>query len=585
MKTGICFLLLLVLIPAYAQNKASQKAYKKAVAYFNKGNAAEGFASLQKSLQADSTNKKALYATGYYRFQARQYDSAQIAFDKLIRLYPNDTTFYHYRALTHLYTGHYEEAERDLKQAIALNATDENAWNDLGYLYYQWNQPLEAAIALDKSLSIRPGRTAWYYKALLAYAQNDRLHAKEYLQKSLQADPAYANALRLQANLLAEDQKYADAAQVYATLLKSGDIEDDDFLDWGLLYYRQKKYADALYYFTLPENPTDPNLRYYTGLTQYQLKNYADALQSLRQATAGLDSLDEDNAPILYDRAIVAFQAGNRTGARRDFFRAVYLMPEIVQQKNQEGDTLTLLGNAALLLNRLYQPGQLDSLQLAGYRDRVVAMLEENAADAQALEAANRAVRLDTANADSYFLRSRVHYLQGNYTQSLNDLNRVVALQKNKAGSYEHYWRGLVYSAMERYDDALRELDEAVRTDGQEVAYYADRALTLDALGQYEKALRDVNQAMQLETQDDKTYLTLIRASLLNDAGQYVQALADCEKVLAIQPANAVAYCMRGYAHKGLHQPTQAQADFTKALQLDPDLDEARNGLAGLNEQ
>lgn len=585
MTAKVLLFFLILFSTAHAQHKASQKAYKKAIALFNKGDMAAGFGYLAKSLQADSSNKKALYASGYYHFQAQRYDTARRAFDKLIRLYPKDTAFYHYRALTRLHTGDYGAAETDLKQALALDATDETAWNDLGYVYYQWQKPAEAAAALEKSLGIRPNRTAWYYKALLAREANDRKRTAENLQKSLQLDPQYANALRLKASLLAEDKKYAEAAAVYEGLLKSGDIEDGDFADWGMLYYWQKKYDDALHYFSMPDNATDPNLQYYTALAQFRLKKYAEARQNMGLATQQLDSLDEANAPVFHDRAIVRFQAGDRPGALRDFFRAVYLLPEITRQRGQTGDTLELLGNAALLLNRLHTPRQLDSVQVAGYHDRVAALLADGLADARMLEWASYAVRLDTAGAETYLLRSRVHYAQANYPDALHDLGRVFALRKNTAASHEHYWRAMVYSAMENYAAALPDFDSAIRLDGREPAYHADRALALGVLGKHTEALRDIKRALELETDDDKTYLMLIRASLLNDAGQYAQALADCETVLASQPANAVAYCTRGYAHKGLNHNAQAIADFARSLQLDPELDAARAGLDELTEQ
>ncbi len=581
----VACLLCLFVTPLLGQSKAAQKAYRKAVSAFNKGEAEAGFAGLHKALRADSTYKQALYATGYYRFQARQYDSARAAFDRLIRLYPADTSFYHYRALTHLYTGRLEAAEQDLKKALSLYANDENTWNDLAYVYYQQDKSRESAEALERSLSIKPSRSAWYYKALLAHSLDDRKAARENVEKALQMDAQYANARRLKAELLAEDGKYTEAAQIYENLLKTGEIEDEDFTDWGLLYYRQKKYEDALHYFTMPDSTDDPDRLYYTGLTQFRLKKYADARNSLEAATRDLDSLDEDNAPIYYDRAIVRFQSGDRSAARRDFFRSVYLMPEIARQKNQAGDTLDLLGNATLLLNRLYTPRQLDSLLLAGYTDRAEAMLEEGEADDVTLTAANQVVKIDSLRPEAYFLRGRVQYFRQDYPAALRDLQQLFALRKNNAGSYEHYWRGLVYSAMDAYDNALRDYDRAIEMDPNEPAYYTDRALVLSVTGAGGKAIGDVNRAIELEKSDDTTYLVLIRASLLNDIGQHGQALKDCETVIARQPNNALAYCTRGYAHLGLNENQQAHSDFAKALALDPDLEEARFGLDELDEK
>ncbi|MDJ1499219.1 tetratricopeptide repeat protein [Xanthocytophaga agilis] len=584
-RIGILFIFSLFISTVYSQNKASEKAYKKAISYFNKGQAVEGFDYLQKALKADSTHKKALYALGYYQFQAQKYDSARMAFDRLIVHYPKDTSFYHYRALTRLYTEDYTGAEKDFQHVLSIDPKDETAWNDLGYLYYQWGKEKEANEALDRSISVRPSRSAWYYKALLAYEQDEKGKAKDYVQKALVLDPAYPNALRLNATLLAEDKKYPEAVKIYEGLLQAGEIEDEDFLDWGMIYYRQKKYEDALYYFDLPDSTDNVNLLYYKGLTQYRLKKYPEALTSLNQATQELDSEAEENAPILYDLAIVKFQAGSRKEAVEDFLHSIYLMPEIAQQRNQVGDTLELLGNAVLLLNRLYTPGQLDSVRIMGYYDRADALVEDGDIGEDALHSINQAISLDTLGSNAYFLRARIYYFQEKYAEALRDMNKVFLLKKNTLKSYEHYWRGLVYSAMDAFDNALTDYNKAIQLEPSESTYYADRALVLSAIGENSSALQDINQAMQLEKENDHTYLILIRASLLNDEGQYEQAIRDCDTVITAQPENALAYCMRGFAHKGLRQTPKALADFTKALSLEPDMEEAKAGLEDLDGQ
>ncbi len=580
---GVLVSILFVSVPTFAQNKVSEKAYKKAIASFNKGKAPEGFAYLRASLHADSTSKKALYALGYYHFQFKTYDSSQVVFDKLIRLYPQDTTFYQYRALTYLYTEHYEQAEMDLKKALSLDASNESAWNDLGYLYYQWGRTADAVTALDKSLSIKPSRTAWYYKALLAYDEETAIKAQEYLQNALTLDSQYPQALRLKATLLAENKKYSEASQIYEGMLNRGDIEDEDFLSWGMLYYWQKKYEDALHYFTMPEFTEDTELWYYTGLTQYQLKQYKAALESFKKATQTLDTLDESQASVFYNRAMVRFQNSDRAGALQDFFRAIYLSPELVAQKHQAGDSLQLLGNAGLMLNRQYTPTQLDSVQIAGYQDRAYAMLGEGIADNETMRLANMAIKLGPNEPESYFLRARISYFQGEPMAAMADMKKVFSLKEKNVSAYEHYWRGLVYSTMDAYENALQDFDHAIRMESSEPSYYIDRALVLAAIGNNSKALQDVNEAMKLENQgDDHSYLLLVRASLLNDMEQYTQAITDCESVLFLQPDNALAYCMRGYAYSGLNHKLKAQADFVKALQLDPEMNEAKDGLAQL---
>src|SRR3712207_1525491 len=79
---------------ACGQAKPAQAAYKKAIGYLNKGKTEKGFAYLDRALQVDSTYREAWYAKGYYAFGGNDYPAALEAFNKLIRMYPGDTTFY-----------------------------------------------------------------------------------------------------------------------------------------------------------------------------------------------------------------------------------------------------------------------------------------------------------------------------------------------------------------------------------------------------------------------------------------------------------------------------------------------------------
>jgi tetratricopeptide (TPR) repeat protein len=56
-----------------------------------------------------------------------------------------------------------------------------------------------------------------------------------------------------------------------------------------------------------------------------------------------------------------------------------------------------------------------------------------------------------------------------------------------------------------------------------------------------------------------------------SEQGDYAQAIADFTKAIELDPNNATAYFNRGLAQVNLGDPEQAIADFTKAIELDPD--------------
>jgi Flp pilus assembly protein TadD len=50
--------------------------------------------------------------------------------------------------------------------------------------------------------------------------------------------------------------------------------------------------------------------------------------------------------------------------------------------------------------------------------------------------------------------------------------------------------------------------------------------------------------------------------------GQYEQALADFDKLLELDQANATAYFLRGIVHSQIAEREEASTDFEKALDL-----------------
>jgi tetratricopeptide (TPR) repeat protein len=64
--------------------------------------------------------------------------------------------------------------------------------------------------------------------------------------------------------------------------------------------------------------------------------------------------------------------------------------------------------------------------------------------------------------------------------------------------------------------------------------------------------------------------------------GHYHEALPHFDRALEMDPNSWTAYYQRGLAHDNLHEQDEAAADYTAALNLKPDLVEARVALAAI---
>jgi tetratricopeptide (TPR) repeat protein len=576
----IVLIVVLLLICSWVQAQSTAKeAYDKAIDYMNKGNTRQGFEYLDKSLAADPTYYDALYARGFYLFVQADYEKAATNFDSLLVRHPQDTAAYRYRGLSRMYLKNFAEAEKDLLTAFTLDSTDHTIYSDLGYFYYQTMEYGAAKTYLDKSIRIKPSRFAHYQKAQTHYNLNEFNETLATLAPLLKEDPKDADALRLQALVYLNTKKYPESIRIYEQLLANGDIDEpDDFLNWGLTYYMQKKYTQALVYFNTPKKHTDSELYYYTGLAYYKLKNNKKALKSLHKAVQYMAEAGEEQAPVFYDRAIVRSTMKDNAGAAQDYLQAVALLPEITRQRNQFGDTLSLLGNAATLLKGLYTQKQLDSVSAIGYRHRAENLFETEGLEEEALQAINYSLQLLPNQEQSLFTRARIHYFYEDYTKALQDANKAIELDKSQAKADYFHLRGLIYYQMENAGKARQDFDKAIALDPENTSYYYERAFALADTGNYAEALADMNKAMSMDTDSKVPYL-IARADFYNQLGQFSKALADCEEVMLKSRDQAIVYYQRGVARFGLKNYSEAITDFTRAIQLEPDFTDARQKL------
>jgi tetratricopeptide (TPR) repeat protein len=299
----------------------------------------------------------------------------------------------------------------------------------------------------------------------------------------------------------------------------------------------------------------------------------------MNQAVRLTNEENQESAALFYNRAIVRFNLKDKKGAVSDYLKAISLTPEITRQQDRFGDRLDVLGNAAIVLKGLYSQKEVDSVTAVGYQQRAYALLEENnGQEREALNYINQALSLDNKSGKSYYTRARINYLQEEYSQALQDVNKAISLGQQEEEDGFYYLRGLIFYEMDLPQKAYQDFSKAITIDSKSPDYYYDRAFASAGLGEYKEAISDIDQALALDQESRFTYL-LARSGFYNESHLYEKALADCDEVLGKMPDRAVVYYQRGVALSGLKRYNEAVADFTKALRIAPDFAEASDAL------
>ena len=187
--------------------------------------------------------------------------------------------------------------------------------------------------------------------------------------------------------------------------------------------------------------------------------------------------------------------------------------------------------------------------------------------------------------------------------------NAVTFLQ-SPSDDFEFYAKGAAYAVLKNYDLALVNFDQAIQQNPLKIIAYIRRGRVHSQRGAFASALADFDKAIQLVAgrsasieqsktfskgkkdpstadiqRDPRPWLENVRpeAAYIDRGRTYLQqddndrAIADFTKAIELDPEGANAYNHRGVAYAGKLDFDSAIADFDKAIQLDPLLNNAHS--------
>ncbi len=563
--------------PTYCQTPALEKKYQEAIQFFNDEKTEKGFALLDQILAEAPNYEEARFARSYYAMQQEDYLDALQDYHYLILQNPEDAQNYLYRGQAYLMLEMLAEAEEDYLLAYQLDSTQIDISNALGSLYFFMGLHQDAQYYLNKSIQQQAkDPIAYYYKAYSHFEQQDFESAFNSISQYLTLTNNELDGQRLKAMILIAQNKPSSAIAIFDALERQDDIifEEEDFFYWAKAYYLQKKYEEAKFYLELPENPSYLPIYYYLGKIHYHLNQSEKSLQLLSKVIqVWQDAEPEEIAPVYYDRAIVHSKQNKPQVALQDFLQALYLMPELAQQKNHKGTAIPLLGNALVMLKLDTTSQQIDSVLVKGYQaraERLIALGDSN----KALVACQMALSIAPNNAKSLTLRAIAQLIKRNFVDALQDLETAQKSTVPQDLQEVFYVKALLYRAQNQADSVAKYLDKALALEigKTKPEIFQEKAYWLAEKGDFEQAIQYIDRALKLEA-DNLDFLNE-RATYYLKAMKYQACIDDCNQVLVKNPRDPQALYQRGLAYKGLERYQEAYNDFEEILLLYPNEEE-----------
>ncbi len=238
---------------------------------------------------------RAYFAAADAALNARDYGSAEVLLDEVIRREPANGYAYHLRgrARCNAFSQKDQEALADLKKAISLGVVNSSIYEFQARIYDGAKQREQAIEALTKAIKLNPSDQKFYrWRASLYFDSGKKKQAKADYDKAISLDPKGPYLRLLRAQLLESMARYDEALADYAKAAEY-DSGRDRVLKrgaalkaWSVLLMKLGRYEEAITVVNkgIAMDKSDDELIKLRGDNYAALKKYDAAIKDYSRA-------------------------------------------------------------------------------------------------------------------------------------------------------------------------------------------------------------------------------------------------------------------------------------------------------------
>jgi tetratricopeptide (TPR) repeat protein/S1-C subfamily serine protease len=179
--------------------------------------------------------------------------------------------------------------------------------------------------------------------------------------------------------------------------------------------------------------------------------------------------------------------------------------------------------------------------------------------------------------------------LQGNYAKAMSLWNikknqlaenaisqAIAAISRDQASKYYYVWkdRSIILQALEKYDEALKAIDIAIKLGSNDLRLLNDKASILGAQKQYLDAIAIYDDIIRKQPE---AYAYNNRGIAKSNVGRNQEAIVDFDRAITLSPKYVQAYINRGIPKSELGNKQEAITDYNRAIALNPKSAQAYN--------
>jgi tetratricopeptide (TPR) repeat protein len=311
----------------------------------------------------------------------------------------------------------------------------------------------------EQALKSKPNwPAAQYQMAETLVALHQIPEAMTFFSKAQAGVPKSALVRNRMAEVLAGEKKFADAISVYELMRADGvaDLRALDGMSAAFQLSGKYKEAEEVLKEACQKHTQNPEPYYKLGLHYALVRDYDGALKVLEQAR----QLSPADARIAKAISLAELRRGNLDRAIVEARRVMELVPERIGEQFYLATLLEekkLDPEAAQLYEKVLQQS---ASHVAALNNLALLRLRQDRAD-ESVELARKAASLASENPGVMDTYAWVRSHTGELAESRKMLETVVA--KAPENATYHYHLGVVYQRLQLKDDALKQVDLALR--------------------------------------------------------------------------------------------------------------------------
>ena len=242
-----------------------------------------------------------------------------------------------------------------------------------------------------------------------------------------------------------------------------------------------------------------------------------------------------------YVQARTSYEEGNYQAAVTQLSEYIYKTKNV---KRREARAYRLLGKSYEQLGLTSRALETYSEALEFHPENLPLLLEtarlyqQNAMTARSIEMYDRALKLEPNNPEALTGQAANYTSMGFYSKARNYYDRFFSLSDEISPDYRARYAG-TFLHQRRYEQAFIHITLALEQDYTNPDFWLLSAQARRGLNQPQQALKDLQAALTLAPQ--RTDLWAYKMLWLYEAGKYDASLKAAQRLLTLQPGNALA--------------------------------------------